>query len=576
MKRIKKLAALMMAAIMVLAMGMTAFAAEKKVISITNPTKGHVYTAYQILKGEKVGAELTNLDWGNGITEDGKTALKTALGLPAGATVVEVAVKLSDIDSDSDSMDAVAQILGDNIVEGSGTVLAPDGTAVTATVDQGYYVVVDKGGTGADADTTYSKYMVQVVGNVSIETKAEKTTSQKTVKDGEDAKAKFTEANIGETRTFYLTATLPDDYAAYTAFYMNFRDTMNAMDYVALTSVTVKKDVKIEDVEGKKVYDPSTGTVVATINKQGEDVDVIDGYNLTAPKASEDGNVTNVEQTQLSVELMDLKQIVPAAAAGNCVIVEYQAKLNEKAVINGANVNEFDLVFSNNPNSTVKPEKPDEKPEIPTGETPKDKAELYTTEIELLKKDGTTGDILRGAEFTLTGETNNVVIKTAETFTEDGNGEYWKLKNDTYTKTEPTDDTADRYDSTTKKYTMEVKTVVLGMPKNVEIKAEVGADGKVTFSGLGEGTYTLTESKVPEGYNQMDPIKFKITFDKTKKEFTASEGLTALVTDIDNFSGSTLPSTGGIGTTIFYVVGAILVIGAGVILVTKKRMSKEV
>lgn len=84
------------------------------------------------------------------------------------------------------------------------------------------------------------------------------------------------------------------------------------------------------------------------------------------------------------------------------------------------------------------------------------------------------------------------------------------------------------------------------------------------------------ESKVPEGYNQMDDIDFTISFNRTDKKFSVSESLGSLVATIDNYSGSTLPSTGGIGTTIFYIVGAVLVIGAGIILVTKKRMSKEV
>ncbi len=572
MKRIKKLAALMMAAIMALAMSITAFAApEQKMITISNPTKGHTYTAYQILKGEKVGDELTNLNWGDGITDAGKAALKKHLGLGDGATVAQVAVELAKKTTNSGAMDAVAQILGDNKA-GDGVVLTGTDEGVSATVDQGYYVIIDTLGEDAADDTTISKYMVQVVGDVSIQTKAGTTTSQKTVKDEENAKAKFTEANIGEIRTFYLTATLPADYAAYDAFYMMFNDVMNHMDYVDLTGVTVKRNVEADN----GTLDPTTGDKVGEISAQ-EGTDKINGYKLTAPEAPAEGEVTNVERNTLSIELMDLKQICSDAQAGDCVIVEYRAKLNSTAIINGANVNEFDLIFSNDPNSTVIPETPDDTPDIPTGTTPKQEAEVYTTEIELLKKDGTTGDILTGAEFTLTGETNNVVIKTFTEFTVNAEGEYWKLKNDTYTKEAPTEDTKDYYDSTETKYAPEVKTEVVSNSETAtNIKAVVGKDGKVTFSGLGVGSYTLTETKTPEGYNTMDPIDFKITFDKVTKKFAATGGLGSLAADIDNFSGSTLPSTGGIGTTIFYIVGAILVIGAGVILVTKKRMSREV
>ena len=521
------------------------------------------------------GNELTRLDWGTGITDNGKATLKKKLGLEKGATVAQVAVKLAGISSNSTDMDEVAQILGDNVTTIGTPLTAGEGGSVAATVAQGYYVILDSITGDAPEGSTISKYMVQVVGDVAINTKAQQTTSQKTVSDANSATAKFTEANIGKEKTFYLLATLPEDYTAYTAFYMNFRDTMHHMDFVSLTGVTVKHNVKsTEGADGKKVYDPSTGEVVATINAQEGD-DAINGYKLTAPTAPDENEVTDTVSNNLSVEIKDLKQIVTDAQAGDCVIVEYKAKLNSTALVNAANVNEFDLVFSNDPNSTVKPGGPNDNPDIPTGVTPKDQADLYTTEIELLKVDGTTGDILTGAEFTLTGDTNNVVIKTATVFTVSENGEYWKLKNGTYTKDDPATHDADRYESIETKYAPTVTTEVVGTPTKTDIKAEVGADGKVTFTGLGEGTYTLTESKVPAGYNEMDDKTFKITFDVSSKTFSVSEGLDSLVATIENFSGSTLPSTGGIGTTIFYIIGGILVIGAAILLVTKKRMSKE-
>lgn len=584
MKRMKKLLAVLIVMAMTLMMGVTAFAAEgaptapqQKTVTINNPVKGHTYTAYQILSGVVAsGNELTRLDWGTGITEDGKTALKTKLKLENGATVAQVAVALAGIGSNSEAMDAVAQILGDNKT-GTGAVLTvgTDGKA-SVEVAQGYYVIIDTlTNPSVSTNTSLSKYMVQVVGDVDINTKAKETTSQKTVKDGEDAKAKFTEANIGEERTFYLTATLPADYAAYDAFYMNFRDRMNHMDFVGLTSVTVKRGVSSNTVSGNVVLDPATGTVIKTINPQNGTTS-INGYELTAPSGVSENEVTNVSSNELSVKLLDLKQIVPEAQAGDCVIVEYKAKLNASAVINGANVNKFDLVFSNDPNSTVRPTEPGTEPDIPTGVTPEDEADLYTTEIELLKQDGTTKDILTGAEFTLTGDTSNVVIKTATVFvSDDQNGTYWKLKNDTYTTTEPTEATKDHYADTVTKYTPKVETKVETNATETNIKAYVGKDGKVTFSGLGVGTYELEETKVPAGYNKMENITFSITFNKESKEFSTSGGLGSLVATIDNFSGSTLPSTGGIGTTIFYIIGGILVIGAAILLVTKKRMSKE-
>ena len=359
MKRMKKLLAVLIVMAMTLMMGVTAFAAggaptvsEQKKVTINNPVKGHTYTAYQILRGVVAsGNELTRLDWGTGITDNGKATLKKKLGLEKGATVAQVAVKLAGISSNSTDMDEVAQILGDNVTTIGTPLTAGEGGSVAATVAQGYYVILDSITGDAPEGSTISKYMVQVVGDVAINTKAQQTTSQKTVSDANSATAKFTEANIGKEKTFYLLATLPEDYTAYTAFYMNFRDTMHHMDFVSLTGVTVKHNVKsTEGADGKKVYDPSTGEVVATINAQEGD-DAINGYKLTAPTAPDENEVTDTVSNNLSVEIKDLKQIVTDAQAGDCVIVEYKAKLNSTALVNAANVNEFDLVFSNDPNS---------------------------------------------------------------------------------------------------------------------------------------------------------------------------------------------------------------------------------
>ena len=114
-----------------------------------------------------------------------------------------------------------------------------------------------------------------------------------------------------------------------------------------------------------------------------------------------------------------------------------------------------------------------------------------------------------------------------------------------------------------------------------DVVGTVQADGTVTFKGLGAGEYTLTETKTLPGYNTIDPITFTINFDATTKKFASTnpsikvEADNTLGTEIINQGGALLPSTGGIGTTIFYVVGGILVIGAGILLVAKKRMSNR-
>ena len=109
--------------------------------------------------------------------------------------------------------------------------------------------------------------------------------------------------------------------------------------------------------------------------------------------------------------------------------------------------------------------------------------------------------------------------------------------------------------------------------------------GSKTLAGFGEHAYYLYETKAPNGYNLLsEPVKFTFHSSATN-DFLAGDPawitlndsaikLTGMQFEIANNSGATLPETGGIGTTLFYVIGALLVVGAGVLLVTKKRMGK--
>ena len=267
-------------------------------------------------------------------------------------------------------------------------------------------------------------------------------------------------------------------------------------------------------------------------------------FNPESVKVSVDGAeiktgfaVENSPTDGCSFEVVfsNLKDIT-AVQAGSKIRVEYTATLNDKAVIGGdGNLNKAQLEYSNKPSVTDS-----------RGKTVWDNVVVFTYQVVVNKYANSVAEDnkLAGAEFTLTkklegGTTKDIaVVKTPE--------------------------------------------------------------GKqFTFKGLDDGVYTLTETVTPEGYNTIDPITFKvsanhaITWDGTGDRNTLLESLTgnpvtgkitfaknanvngSLVTDIINKSGTVLPSTGGMGTTVFYVVGGGLMAVAVVLLVTKKRMENK-
>lgn len=100
--------------------------------------------------------------------------------------------------------------------------------------------------------------------------------------------------------------------------------------------------------------------------------------------------------------------------------------------------------------------------------------------------------------------------------------------------------------------------------------------GEFTIQGLGAGTYYLTETQQPAGYNKLaNAIKVEITNDR-KVQVEKPEGLTTVdKVEVENKSGTVLPSTGGAGTTMIYLIGAVLVLGSGVVLATKRRVKNK-
>lgn len=536
MKHAKRLASVLLAMVMVLAMGVTAFATEPEGDGGDNSSDGgkkevtHTYEIYQIFTGDySEGGVLSNIKWGqNGTGAEGDKVDKK---------VLEALEAVKDETSDTDKLAVInkyANLESDPIKTGSDTKYTG--------LEPGYYLVKDKDGSLNGTGDAYTLYVVQVVdGTLTFKPKSDvPKVDKKIVEDGKEVENNS--ASIGDVVKYEITGTLPDRYDDYETYFYKFTDTLSK-------GLTYQGDLKI------------------TVN----------GNDVTQAVVGDPKNVGKIDDatgvTTIEVTIPDLKTYLSIKGNNDKIVITYSAKLNENAVIAGnGNTNNVKLEYSNDPNHSGTDST------NPTGETPEDQVTTLTTELEITKTDE-NGNFLPGVEFTLEGNGVNIVLVTAGEFTKDASGEYWKLKDGTYTKTAPNGN-EDKYDSINDKYVLTTTNFVAkgSGTTQTDVVGIVDGNGKVRFSGLGAGEYTLRETKTPAGYNTIDPIKFTIMFDPATQSFSVGSTTPGIdvngnkiTTTIVNTSGSLLPSTGGIGTTIFYIVGGVLVVGAAILLIAKKR-----
>lgn len=592
MKGIRKIVSLVLALIMIFGMTNTVFAAEPTTakgegnftITLNNDKAGHTYAAYQVFSGdllvttETVTAEdgttttvetktLSNVEWGSGIDATKVTALVEelkkieGLGLIAeSVTAEDVANALSDKEKEDDGTvaqafaDVVAKYLSFTVSGTSEEQKNADGkiTGYQITgLKAGYYLVKDKDTiTGNDA---YTRYILEVVDDVEATVKSVIPSVEKKILEG-SKKVDANNAGIGKTVSYEITGNVPD-YTGYNHYYYVINDTLS-------NGLTFNDDITVTIVGAEK---------------------------SKTLRAGEDYTVYKDESADVYTFQIAFKDIM-AEKIGAQIVVRYSATVNENAVVGSTgNPNTVNLTYSNDPNYEYKGE---EKPGTnePTGVGPNDITVTYVTKIEILKKDE-NGQFLEGAEFTLTGTSKETLLTGKGYYVEAEKGTYYLLKDGTYTETEPTNDTVKRYVSTDKKYEKQTTTEITEVETAVVLSGTSDAYGEIKFTGLGEGTYTIEETVVPAGYNKAENVTVIIGCNEPKEIITGEEkagwtketGSTETVdlkdgvytVTIENQKGAVLPSTGGMGTTIFYLIGGALVLGAVVLLITKKRMSVE-
>lgn len=517
MKKMNKLLALVLAMVMVLGLAASAFA-EGEVYSITinNPATGHTYEAYQIFTGDLSKGVLSNIVWGSGISEDGKTNLQNTYDNAETKSAAGVAEALSDSNAVQFAKDAAGYL---SEVKATSTYSETNKNYTISGLAAGYYLVKDQNGSLDGDFDAYTSYILKVVGNVEVEPKSAKPTVDKQVHDEpEDAEnnsptgwGESADHAINESFQFKLVANLPADtnFAAYEKYKVVFTDTMSAgVTFESIASVTV---------DGVTV---SAGT---------EDTN----YSCSATPGQAGGNWTLTINDIKGITGVDLKD-------GADIVVVYNAHLNEEAKVNTAtgdttNKNTVYLQYSNNPNAGGESE---------LGKTPEDTVWVFTYEVDNTKyaNEIKEGKEMAGAGFRLYDSEDEEV----RLFYDATLGAYRPVKGDETAQEMKSADTT----------------------------------GKFNIVGLDAGTYTLKETTVPAGYNKCDDITIVIS--ATHEEAASGDSATTTLTNshnmtnqIVNKSGSTLPETGGIGTTIFYVLGGMLVVCAVVLMVSKKRMSAE-
>lgn len=531
----KKLMAALLAVAMVCAMAIPAFADGSSSTStaavtrytITAPNNKHTYEIYQIFTGTPFTDATTNQT----TLSDIKWGKNAASGNAEGTAVSDTVLNALAAVSGTNETAILTEV--EKYVNLNGTPAFKATYGSPASVPAGYYLIKDDDNATVDSHTLY---LVEVINqNIIIQPKTDVPSVEKKVlentkyqqNDGFGTGYNDTaDYHIGDMVPFKLIGRIPD-MDRYQTYKYVFHDTLcKAFDAPA------ESNIKVSLSDSKATLGTDIDSTLYTVSV-----------------------ITNTDgETTITVSFPNLKSVI-GVAKDKYIVVSYSARLNEKASIGQGtpgNTNEVYLEYSNNPKGTG------------TGRTPDDKVIVFTYKLDVTKVDGKDANTkLEGAKFKLLDVTKTNYAKV---------------------------------DTTTNKF--------IGWTSNEADATELVSDASGLFKviGLDDGTYFLKETLAPSGYNTLaEPIKLVIsantnngqnglgavteltTIDVTVGNDPSASGATTAGNSatgtvnitVENNRGTTLPGTGGIGTTIFYVIGGGLMVAAAILLITKKRMENR-
>ena len=515
MKRMKKIMALMLAAIMMMAMSVTAFAAGGAAGTCTltvnakggQDLKGQTINLYKLFDvTESKSGETTNYAYT--VNDTYKAALASVLSITETSKDEEFAAKVTGLGANNSvkvqqfANDFTAYALKNSLAatKTSGKITDSKTDYEFTDLAAGYYLVYVTGGKEIQSSLVTVDSPTSTVNLKTEAPSITKTADKETV-------------SIGQVVKYTVTGSIPDT-TGYDQYVYKIYDTLTTgLDFV-------------KNADGDALDKVTEANV--TIAFKDTDVTAA-GTTPTIATLSGDGNRTMA---------LDLSAWVKANQAnkGKTFEVTYYAKVNANAAVKESN--KAHLEYGNDPSNKT--------------ETTPVEVKTPTYPLDILKKKTGTDEKLAGAKFKL------YLNKTDADANNDTN----------VIKVSPvTPEVAGNYVVDPTSTTTEFESV----------KDITGAGYNLRVNGLAEGTYYLVETQAPAGYNKLTaPIEIEITksADTEVNNWTISKDGTVetdKIIDIENSTGSLLPSTGGMGTIIFAVIAAILVLGVAVSFIRDKR-----